>query len=553
MHTTTHHRANHRRSAFCCIPRSRLPGAFALLCLLLFMCITSTPHAEENKDNAEANRRIVIAHCMNCCTRSVSFRASEKEKADTNGVSWWKMPVGGSLPEMDKYAFDPHGAARKEIELAKRAGIDAFGMFNNACIKGPLKQFAAQTESYWQAALEDGTFKVFPEFWILNDKPFLDSGPQELQYYLDNYDDAWLRIDGKRVVFFANQKNFLPKGVEPEEAINQILKPLGGKDNVYVAIIGSPRNEDYDYKYAWRRQPPEAGWVNASDAMIYWWCLNYGGELKTRPAMDNYVSAMNKEEWIRIMPSFFALRDSWGPWIEERLGFAGFYENWQQAIRRKSRVAYIVTWNDTSEDSGIMPDVNHGYAYLELNRYFSRWYKAGAKPTVEDEQVLLFHHPQLTETPMKFPEGVEPVKRHNAQATPPTDYIGIVTMLKEEATVRIDLRTGAYYETMIEKKFPAGVNFWLLYHPLNSPDESALKNNDEANVPEPVFPNPIYPQEQADFQITKLDYALKSREIYIGVVRDGTLAGYFRSSQPILGTDRKPNLCTVGNVFKLEK
>jgi|GEM_PF-2324996 len=495
---------------------------------------------------ADGKQGIVLAHAMTCCMVAVTFDASDSERKNMDGPTYWRHPVGGAPAEMVKYTRDPLGAAREEIRLAKAAGIDGFGLFNNGCIKGPLQQFAKQTEAYWQAATEDGTFKLYPEIWTLANESFIEGTAKEFAYLKEKYDDVWLRIDGKRVVMFAYQEN-----TDVEKTIERVLAPLGGKESVYVVIKTCPRAQDYTDKFRRWTKPATDVWLRNADAVIHWSGNTYGDELVDTPAMAAYAKAMGKELWLRAVPAYFVLRGNIGPFAWERLGMAGYYENWRDIIAQKPRVAYLLTWNDSSEDSGVMADVNHGHAFLELTKFFSSWYKNGVPPAVGKEQVLMFHHPQLTEQPMKLPEGCKPCVRHNSQSTPPTDYIGVVTMLKEEAVVKVELANGVYFETLAERKFPAGVNFWLIYHPLKSADDSALKNGDEVNVPDP-YVAPVYPAERSDFFVTKLPEALKPRDVYLSVERDGKPAGYFRSQRAIDGAAAKANLCTIGDVFELE-
>ena len=506
--------------------------------------------AAEPGNNA-ADRKLVLAHMMAGCTAACAWPEEEyvanwPAKPTVEGASHWKRRVGGVLPEMEKYRLDPLGAARADIQLGKKAGVDAFGMFHSGYIVN--SQFARQTESYWQAAREDGEFKLYPEIWTLATEDRIGRTTEEMALIREQYDEAWLRIDGKRVVFYAYQhgKAPLPEGVSPGEAFERIFAPLGGRDEVYFCLLSAAGPVP---GYA-SPPPPSKEWLDLADALNFFWSLSYGDDLTVMPAMDVLAETLNKELWMRAVPSFFQHRlgRKVGGRLHERLGMAAYYDNWMRIISRQPRVAYVTTWNDHTEDSGIA-DINHGHAYVELTRFFAAWYKTGKRPPVENEQVLLFHHPQLTEQPMLLPPGCKPAGRYNWNATPPTDYLAVVAMLEEPAQVRIDLSAAGRYETIATLRFPAGVNFWLAYHPLADADDSAIRNMDP-NTPEPKFA-PVYPEERPDFFITELTSALKDRDVYLVVSRDGDVTHSFRSRSSIAGTAAKANLCTIGNVFVL--
>lgn len=509
-----------------------LHRSFGLLAILLATGL----RAAEAQPAAAEPRPLVIAHCMACCSVAYAVPASEEDKRQPEGASSWREQVGGFLPEMIAHTHDPLGAARAEIALARQAGIDAFGLYRNGYIVA--SQFAAQTEAYWRAAAEDGTFKVYPEVWNLDGETALADTVREFALLRQRYDDAWLRLDGKRVVLFAEE----PK---PAGTLARLLAPLGGRAAVYVAAIAAGPVPGYGFP------APSAPWLRQVDAVNFWHAASYGDDLAIMPAMAEWARQAGKEHWMRAMPSFFQLRPQAGPVLVERLGMAGYHADWQRIRAQRPRVAYITTWNDPSEDSGVLPDVNHGRAFLELTRYFTAWHRQRTPPAVAQEQILAFHHPQLTETPMALPPGCGPCRRYNWQATPPTDYVGLVVMLREPAEVRIDLsRIGNgyhQYETIARRRFPAGVSFWLAYHPLASADDSAIRNAD-ANTPMPRLP-PVYPAEQADFAVTRLAGPLKDRFLNLAVERGGAVVGYFQSHRPIVGTAAKADLSTTGDVF----
>ena len=194
---------------------------------------------------------------------------------------------------------------------------------------------------------------------------------------------------------------------------------------------------------------------------------------------------------------------------------------WRQAIEAESKYVMLQTWNDLSEDSSIMPESNHGWAFFELNKYYSKWYHTGKEPAVEKEKILFFHHPQMA-SGVKVPEGRMQMVDHNmiknpdVPVTPPTDYIGVVAFLKAPATISVQLSN-----TVIAKQdFPAGVHLWLAYKPAQHAVEKKWTD--------------VYPKESNWLSVTVLDKPFTDSYVYLSVHRDNDRIGLFRSQRPIV-------------------
>ena len=193
-----------------------------------------------------------------------------------------------------------------------------------------------------------------------------------------------------------------------------------------------------------------------------------------------------------------------------------------------------------------MPESNHAYAYYELNKYYARWFQSRRRPEVQKEQVLLFHHPQIVEG-VQLPAGrkamegfpVSHGKRFcgpGEHSTPPTDYLGVVAMLRAPAEITVMLG-----ETVIGKReLPAGVTSWLLYQPRNLNDPRKLY---------PVDPQLAYPKAEPDFLVTTLAKPFWDAEVYLAVSRGNDRLGFFRSHRPIAAAAARGDLTTVGDVF----
>ncbi len=212
---------------------------------------------------------------------------------------------------------------------------------------------------------------------------------------------------------------------------------------------------------------------------------------------------------------------------------------WRQAIEADSKYIMLQTWNDLSEDSSIMPESNHGWAFFELNKYYSKWFHTGKEPAVEKEKILFFHHPQMA-SGVKVPEGHMQMVDHNfiknpdVPVTPPTDYIGVVAFLKAPAIISVQLSN-----TVIAKQdFPAGVHSWLAYKPAQYAVEKKWTD--------------VYPEESNWLSVTILDKPFTDSYVYLSVHRDNDRIGLFRSQRPIVEAAARSDMTVIGNVFDLE-
>ena len=471
------------------------------------------------------------------------------------------------LPEYMKFSGDPMGFARFDIHMAKEVGIDAF-CFGDLSY-GYKTQFTDTFWDYWKAAREDGTFKLVPFTLLFNKGAWGDTSWFRFQktwpLLIKDYRDVILQIDGKYVLHSWIGDPRTP-GLTTDDEIDAILSGLGGPKKVFLIqqtsylanltpVAGFDRKE-YDNPIVAQLKRSIQKYASA---MTQFQEESYGDLPATEDALTDVSRELGKETVAPVMQGFYQSRwqfreDKWpGGRINEKLGFAGCYYQWRHAIDSHARIAYITTWNDLTEDHSVMPEELHGYAFYELTKYFIKWFKSGTRPPVEKEQVLMFHHPQLTEKMLQVPPGAFVAGRYNNSGTPPTDYIGVVVMLKNPATVTVEMgvsSSGIPNTRLASRDFPAGTNFWLIYHPLNNASQSAIADVD----PSKGFSkdsHPVYPEQRDDFFVTKLNEGLEDRELFIRVVRGDRNVGYFTTHRAIVGAAAAGNLGTVGDVFEL--
>ena len=473
------------------------------------------------------------------------------------------------LPEYMKFAGDPMGYARFDIHMAREAGIDAF-CFGDISY-GYHTQFTEAFWDYWKAAREDGTFKLVPYTLLLNKGAWGETPWMRFQktwpLLIKDYRDVFLQIDGKYVIHSWTSDPTSP-GLTPDAEVDAVLAGLGGPEKVfliqqtsYLANLTPVAGFDggqYNNPIVEQLKKNIKKYANA---MTQFQEESYGDLPAAETALTNVSRELGKEFVSPIMQGFYQSRwqfrnDYWpGGRINEKLGFAGCYYQWRHAIDAHARIAYITTWNDITEDHSVMPEEIHGYAFYELTKYFIKWFKSGTKPPVEKEQVLMFHHPQLTEKTLQTPPGAFVAGRYNNSSTPPTDYIGVVVMLKSPATITVEMgvsSTGIPNTRLAIRNFPAGTNFWLIYHPLINASQSAIPDIDSSKGFSKDS-HPVYPQEKDDFFVTKLNQSLEDRELFLSIDRGGQNIGYYTSHRAIVGAAAAGNLGTVGDVFEVSQ
>jgi hypothetical protein len=431
----------------------------------------------------------------------------------------WNGMMALHVPEYVANYGKPLAAARQDIAMLKGAGINTIGMLlGNRHL--PNSQFAAMIHAYYQAALEDGGIKIVPDVWADLSNP--ESLAAELLLIKQKYEPVWLRRKGRLVISL-----WLDYGSHPlpdyGETVRRLCEKIGGREQVYF-VFYSPA--------ALKTCNP--AWFAGADAFVDWIHSSYAMDQSLLQEAMATAKAAGKEFWQPVMPSFTQSRyphPGVTPNVREMLGMTWFREAWLAAIRADAPAVCLQTWNDLSEDSSVMPESNHGYAYYELNQYYAHWFQSGRRPAVEKEQVLLFHHPQIVEG-VQLPVGrkamegfpVSHGKRFSGpqdRRTPPTDYLGVVAMLKSPAKVAVMLG-----ETVIaQRELPAGVTSWLVYEPRSLNDPRKLY---------PCDPQVAYPKEQQDFLITKLDKPFWDAEVYLAVERGNDRVGFFRSHRPIV-------------------
>ncbi|MBI3740830.1 MAG: glycoside hydrolase family 99-like domain-containing protein [Chloroflexi bacterium] len=270
------------------------------------------------------------------------------------------------LPDLPKIAYSSNASEMIAYHIlqAKHAGIDAF------------------VASWWgQGNPTDDNFKIVLDqaqqanFKAAVDFDFDPSSPlfksregaiNALRYLLATHVNhpAYLRVDGKPVIFFYHQTIYsvddwaiIRAQVDPN---HQFIWIAEGIDETYQRVF------DGHHLYS-------IGWAK-----------NVAAELNKWPRRVKKFGA--EKYWVAtVMPGNDDTRthraDSY---VRERENGNFYRETWDAALSTYPDWVIITSWNEWVEGTMIEPSVTYGDLYLEITREFSAKFKAGlptATPT----------------------------------------------------------------------------------------------------------------------------------------------------------------------------
>jgi hypothetical protein len=129
-----------------------------------------------------------------------------------------------------------------------------------------------------------------------------------------------------------------------------------------------------------------------------------------------------------------------------------FRQEWDAAITGGADWVQLITWNDYSEHSEVSPSERGRYAFADLSAYYAVWFKTGRAPPIVRDRLLYFHRAQATTAKPDLGKQTGGVFAL-ADATPASDEIEVVAMLKAPGTLRV--RIGDQTRTM---DAPAGLS-----------------------------------------------------------------------------------------------
>lgn len=508
-----------------------------LLCLALAACAEPDPNEARNAKDGKAVSAVYM----------VGFSS----ETFPNALPSRQNDVRGRLHQEQAAFRDLAKASRWDVEEAKKAGLDAFAVWMFPRIGDPAqagsRNARERLEALFKEMRKSGGLGFFPDYWwyrmdaenwIAVDARIMKSEPMPsveaemrrqgrmLADWARDYGDVWIKRDGRLLI--GMQDHALFKNVPYEKASEWLFGPLGGRSKVYLALSRYPASGEIS-----------SDWLAGADAIIDWDANHsYGDSVKEAASARSFAAAAGKPYWPSFAPGFSQSRtgDATAPKIPtvyERLGIIAYRKAWLDAIEGNSPFVYLITWNDRSEDSEIMPTADHGRALQKLNKFFSDWHRAGKQPEVKEEELLLFHHPQVAEG-LELPAGRLPTSSPSWALTPPTDYVAVCSFLKAPADLTVYI-----HKAKQTRRIPAGFHTWLLYHPNKLPMDA------------PAGASAIYPKEEDGLSITVLPEAFKDMELSVQVSRGEADLGRYFSHAPIVSAAGRADLGTIGDVFEI--
>jgi hypothetical protein len=274
------------------------------------------------------------------------------------------------------------------------------------------------------------------------------------------------RWDGKPVLStFAGEGGDNAHGQEIIDFLNREFPDgKGGRNVVYVPyyyprpnITELPRQEHADQVFST---------FPGLDGFFYFGAAGSGPALAASNALlaDKWVGA-GKTFMASVTPFYRGFGGNYR--VYETRGFEAMAQEWEAAIRHNATWVEIVTWNDWGEASYIAPFGGAGQTelwgghwgpmlshtgYLDAGAYYINWYKTGAPPPIERDQVCYFYrlHPKALQGRVKPGEDT-PGRPGGADAL--QESVFVTCFLK--APARLEVRGG---ETTTSFDLPGGVH-----------------------------------------------------------------------------------------------
>lgn len=281
--------------------------------------------------------------------------------------SWGANKVPDTPAEL--YVSRDRGAMARHIEQAKAAGIDAFVV----SWYGPRVE-NNQTETNLRALLDEAAargFRIAVDFEVTS--PFY-GGAGDVQNGLATLlathaqHPAYLRSDGKPVIFFWRQQRF---STDTWAAIRAAVD--GGRNSLWIeeGVDVSPLSVfDGHHLYSVTWNPPtDMGYTANKFARLV------RGKAAALAAPKVYVAT--------VMPGYDDRKTGRGnAFAVGREGGAYYARSWQAAIGSQPDWIVITSFNEWPEGTYIEPSQAHGSMYLDLTAQWAAAFRGSAPPPV---------------------------------------------------------------------------------------------------------------------------------------------------------------------------
>ena len=386
-----------------------------------------------------------------------------------------------SQPDDDPSQEKQIAAYEKEIREAQSVGIDGFALNAGGWLREPyyIRRAAQMFEA--AARLQSGFKLMFSADMCCGN--MAADVEDMLRRFANNprYARVYFQHEGRFVLTtFAGEKLGpmawaqirldLLRGTNPSTTI---------EPNVLASAAAAPSNAPlptfFVPAFFWGGERPapadiRAGldvWAPVLGGGFYWGIAGVPGgpkDLDTVRSSDAYAQALHGAHKLYMAPVCLQFWGSNANRYYEYSGAQGMRRLWESAIRTHAEWVEIITWNDFVEGSYVsplpdwtlypggipgVPAGTRGYFHSHagataLLSYFIRWYKTGAPPPIDRDQLFYFYRSQAAKI-----EAHEPPVEH--RFGPVADRVYVTANLVAPATLTV--RTAAGEST---HELPAG-------------------------------------------------------------------------------------------------
>ncbi len=408
--------------------------------------------------------RKLYAHYMGCfpvaCSATLHHRTNDAHKIRHDAGDFLTALGGG---HRDWYlapyglALTPEQSAELDIRRAMRAGVDGFAIDAWAGSDGAKKTMDALF-----AAAERNNFKF--EITICIDCSCLPGNKEEpgnniqavadaVKYVLEHHGASpnLARRNGKPLIFgYSSYSIYQTKEMkEIPEGPQKWQRTVDAYKEV-ERLAGTPLFFHYCLAHyghhACKKDFRKESFIDYAAFMGKHFgavgaFLDGDAEFADEAALSAAVKA-GGAEWSQ--PMWFQYNNVLGG-LHAGKGTDILRERWERARKYDSSLIQFVTWNDYGEDTILAPAINTGYSILELNAFFTKWWKEGKAPTPDSDRIFLIHK--------RYPQGCATFPFKSRRST--EGVVEVLTILTKEANVSVPGR-GDYTAPvgLFVKQFP---------------------------------------------------------------------------------------------------
>jgi hypothetical protein len=472
--------------------------------------------------------KFVFAHAMQCFLFGATGMNSGNKIASDDFQNWPQKDHAYRTWWSEKYLQLSRTkgveAAKADLDMAESAGLDALGILLIPKCFVPGYYAEAAIMNMIRAA-ENHTVKIIPDIW-----GFFPQGTDEdgrrlvLNFFAENlvrvmrkYPNAFYKHGNKYVICMGQPvRRAHYKQIEP------FFNLFGGRDNVMLiaGMVDLPS------------QNRSQGWVDGADLLTAFEVHTSWGDR----VLDHTLIAEKKAGKDLCWPVSTGMYTNTGDrnrtTMAEGLGACKIIDLWRAGIKNHSKAVYIASWNDFSEDHQINDSNYRGDTFMRITNYFADYFRTGKAPEINEDRLFVFHHRQLVKA--KITEGKWRAKARAWHSTPPSDYVHVVSMLKEPGTLELTLGD----KTLKLDRVPSGFHEWLVYVPSKRQHEQPQWNRGSYKLN-----YPITDQHRA---VTPIANLASCRPV-VSLFRNHKKLGSVKGRTDIAGEARFSDLCTVGN------